>query len=94
MAVKEQAVQVLNMGVFKSFIHSVSVGNEACFQLENGVCDIKALGVVAHCNYSVEVPIRGMMGLKATLTRLHANGEDIDTTLEFYNPSPLEIEHG
>lgn len=92
--VQEQPITISNMATFKSFIHSVIVGDETCFQLDNGVCDIKALGIVANCNYCVEVPLQGMMGPRVTLKQINRTDSSIDVTLEFRNPSPVEIDHG
>jgi hypothetical protein len=92
--VQEQPVTISNMANFKSFIHSVIFSDETRFQLDNGVCDIKALGIVAYCNYCVEVPLQGMMGPRVTLKQINRTNSSIDVVLEFRNPSPVEIDHG
>lgn len=92
--VEDQKVRITDMAIYKAFVRSVIVDNETSFQLENGICTIKALGISANCNYCLGIPIQGMAGPQATLTKLERVENAITATFSIYNPSPVEIDQG
>lgn len=93
--VTNQTIRVTDMAIYKAFIRSVIVDNETCFQLENGQCTIKALGITAHCNYCLEIPIIGMMGPKTSVTKIEKDGDGhVRVNIGVQNPGPVEIQHG
>lgn len=95
--IQAQPVKILEVATFKAFVRSVIVNDSTRFQLENGECTIRSLGITAHCSYCLEIPIVGMMGPKATLLNLQRNGkndERLTVTADLQNPGPVEIDHG
>lgn len=93
-SILDQKIDILDMAAHKAFVRSVIVDDETSFLLENGTCTIKAVGITAHCDYCLEVPLRGMMGPKFTLTRMNRIGETLTAEFQAENPSPVEIDHG
>ncbi|KND94208.1 hypothetical protein TOPH_01079 [Tolypocladium ophioglossoides CBS 100239] len=92
--VRDQRLEILDKAIFKAYLRRVIVDDDTNFQLENGHCTVTALGVKAHCNYCLDLPIRGMMGPKASVASLEREGEDITMVVAIENPSPVEIDHG
>lgn len=92
--IEGQRIHILDMTTYKSFVRSLMVNDETRFQLENGVCTIKSLGIIAHCNYCLDIPIRGMSGPKFNIKNAERNGKEVILTLIVHNPSPVEIDHG
>ncbi|KAH7321146.1 hypothetical protein B0I35DRAFT_208094 [Stachybotrys elegans] len=95
--VEEQKVQILDMATYRDYVQSVLVSKETGFHLENGVCTIRALGIGIPCTYRLRVPIRGMMGLAGTVTKVERSRldqEHIAVTARLQNPSPVEMDHG
>lgn len=93
--IANQTIKITDLAIYKAFIRSIIVDNETCFQLENGTCTIKALGVTAHCNYCLEIPILGMMGPRTVLKRIEKDGDGhVRVAVDVQNPGPVEIQHG
>ncbi|PNY28498.1 Uncharacterized protein TCAP_01568 [Tolypocladium capitatum] len=92
--VRDQRLEILDKTIFKAYLRSVIVDDDTNFQLENGECTVTALGIKAHCNYCLNIPIRAMAGPKASVASLEREGEDITMVVAIENPSPVEIDHG
>lgn len=92
--VEEQRVQITDMTAFRMLIFSIVVGETVCLQLGNGECDIRVMGIVAHCSCCIDVLVQGMMGPKATIQHISRNGHSISMALECQNPGPVSIDHG
>lgn len=92
--VHDQTIEILDVAAYKMFVRSVILGAETSFQLDNGDCTISALGLSKSCDYALDLSMRGMGGLAATLKKVHRDGDSITAIFEFANPSPVEIEHG
>ncbi|POR34150.1 Uncharacterized protein TPAR_05670 [Tolypocladium paradoxum] len=92
--VRDQRLEILDKAIFKAYLRSVIVDDDTNFQLENGDCTVTALGIRAHCNYCLNIPIRGMMGPKASVVSLEREGDDMTMVVAVENPSPVEIDHG
>lgn len=92
--VRDQRLEILDRTTFKAYLRSIIVDDDTNFQLENGDCTVTALGIRAHCNYCLHIPIRGMMGPKASITSLEREGENVTMVVAIENPSPVEIDHG
>ncbi|KEY70402.1 hypothetical protein S7711_06570 [Stachybotrys chartarum IBT 7711] len=93
--VREQKVEILDMATYKDYVRSVMVAEHSGFQLENGVCTITALGITIPCTYRLRIPIRGMMGPAAALTKVERReGDVLAVTVKLSNPSPVELDHG
>ncbi|KAF7551961.1 hypothetical protein G7046_g7565 [Stylonectria norvegica] len=92
--VSDQRINISDMAIYKSFVRSILVSDETSFQLENGACTIKALGITAHCNYCIDIPIKGMRGPQVTLKKLVRNRDTITAVFHISNPSPVEVDHG
>lgn len=93
--IPNQTIKITDMAIYKAFIRSVLVDTETCFQLENGTCTIKALGITAHCNYCLEIPIMGMMGPKTVVKNVEKDGDGhLRVIVDVQNPGPVEIQHG
>lgn len=91
----DQTIKITDMAIYKAFIRSILTDNETCFQLENGTCTIKALGVTAHCNYCLEIPILGMLGPKTVIKKIDKDGDGhVRAVIDVQNPGPVEIYHG
>ena len=93
-SVPDQRVQITDMAAYNSFARSVFVDEETTFHLENGKCTIKAIGIVAHCDYCLAIPIKGMGGPKSTLIDVGRTDSEMLFKFRMQNPSPVEIDHG
>jgi hypothetical protein len=92
--VEEQRVQITDMTAFRMLIFSIVVGETVCLQLGNGECDVRVMGIVAHCSCCIDVLVQGMMGPKAVIRHISRNGLSINIALQCHNPSPVSIDHG
>ncbi|KAH7157088.1 hypothetical protein EDB81DRAFT_412921 [Dactylonectria macrodidyma] len=95
--VQEQNIAITDATTFRAFVRSIMVDNDTSFQLDNGTCTVRALGVTAHCNYTLDVPVQAMRGPRATLRMLSRSNEGDDgitITVRVRNPSPVELDHG
>lgn len=92
--VKNQKIRITDMAIYKAFVRSMIVDDETSFQLENGACTIKALGITANCNYSLKIGVQAIGGPRVTLTNLQRVEKGITATFRVKNPSPVEIDHG
>jgi hypothetical protein len=92
----EQKVAVSEMSTYRAYVRSIITDDETSFRLDNGDCQIRALGLSASCRYGMDVPMRGMGGLKAEVEGV-AKGEEegeIVIKVRFRNRSPVQIDHG
>lgn len=93
--IPRQTIQIADAAIYRSFIRSVIVDSETCFQLENGTCTIKALGITAHCDYCLEIPVVDMMGPKMLAKKLRQDGDGhVNVVVDVQNPGPVEISYG
>ncbi|KPM37207.1 hypothetical protein AK830_g9373 [Neonectria ditissima] len=93
--VPEQTINITDMATYRAFVRSIMVDDDTSFRLENGECTIRALGLTAHCDYSLDVPLRAMKGPRVTLRAVSRSGDDgIAATFRMHNPSPVELDHG
>ncbi|KAL2205329.1 hypothetical protein CC79DRAFT_1335854 [Sarocladium strictum] len=96
--IMEQAVAVSNMDTYRAYVRSIIVNDETAFRLDNGNCQVQALGLSASCKYAMEVPIRGMGGLHAeieSVTKGDGNKEgEVLVKVRFRNKSPVQIDNG
>ena len=95
--IMEQEVAVTDMTIYQAYVRSIITADETSFRLDNGKCNITALGLSAGCTYGMEVPMTGMDGLRAELDSVVRAGDgdgEITVGLSFRNPSPVQIDHG
>ncbi|KAK7430547.1 hypothetical protein QQZ08_002839 [Neonectria magnoliae] len=93
--VEEQTVTITDLTSFRAFVRSIMVDDDTSFQLENGECTIRALGLKIHCDYSLNIPIPAMRGPWVTLRAVSRSGDNgITATFRMHNPSPVELDHG
>ncbi|KAF7540393.1 hypothetical protein G7Z17_g12197 [Cylindrodendrum hubeiense] len=93
--VQEQVINITDMAIYRAFVRSIMVDDDTNFQLENGACTVRALGLTAHCDYNLDIPIKAMKGPRATLQKVSRSGDDgIAVTVRMHNPSPVELNHG
>ncbi|KAL6400541.1 hypothetical protein AUP68_16254 [Ilyonectria robusta] len=93
--VQEQRIAITDMAIYRAFVRSIMVDDDTNFQLENGSCTIRALGLTAHCDYNLDIAIQAMKGPRVTLRELSRSGDDgIAVTFRMHNPSPVELDHG
>lgn len=93
--IPRQTIQITDGAIYRSFIRSVIIDSETCFQLENGTCTIKALGITAHCDYCLEIPIVGMTGPRTLAKKLRQDGNGhVRVVVDVQNPGPVEISYG
>ncbi|KAI9158463.1 hypothetical protein HJFPF1_06458 [Paramyrothecium foliicola] len=93
--VRDQRVKITDMAAYKDYVRSVISSEDTGFKLENGGCTISALGLSVDCNYNLDVPLKGMGGLKGAIKNIERKeGAKLMMTVILHNPSPVEIDHG
>ena len=92
--IDRQKFNITDMPVYLAYVQSTIVNKEATFELQNGACKIRAMGLRAKCEFRQKVPIPGMNGPKITVASTQRSDRDITMEIVVHNPSPVEMNHG
>jgi len=91
-----QLIKIEDMDAYYAFSRSIQLDEHFSMMLDNGVGQIKALGLLrANITYKKQVDMRGMDGPQTEVlkTEVLADGT-FKNSMRITNPSPLEIELG
>lgn len=89
-----QKVAIVDQEAFQAFVKALQLDEKLVLRLDNGVGQIKALGMKANITYRKNVDMLGMNGPKTVILKTEATAEGFKNTLKITNPSPLEIDIG
>ena len=94
LVVPTQRVHITDMETYMNYVKAVITSKETKFELANGVCKVKALGITAKCDFRREFSIAGMNGPDGEILDVRREDEDVIMTVKCLNPSPVEIDQG
>ncbi|KAK2617015.1 hypothetical protein QQS21_000106 [Conoideocrella luteorostrata] len=90
----DQVVKIADMEAFKAFVRAIMQDEDLVLRLDNGEATIKALGRTSSIVYKKDIHLKGLKGLKTTVTETKSDGDGFESSILMVNPSPFEIDLG
>jgi Protein of unknown function (DUF3712) len=94
--IRDQLIKITDLDAYLAFQKSIQLDEKLTMLLDNGIGQIKALGILkASIKYKKEVTMLGMDGPQTEIlkTEVLADGT-FKNTMKIINPSPVEIDMG